>query len=162
MARTVKDVFFNCISNVANFKEATVDEIKFSKKLNSVILYASSKDNISLIELERFEKQAKERYDLNSFKIEYHHIGKKENLINEDVKEILEDVKEKYEYTKHVFENSDINISDQLTISLNLPYANFLRIKKIDEYIALDIKVKYGIEIKVVINDLLKRNGKNR
>ena len=156
MARTVKDVFFNCISNVDNFKEATVDEIKFSKKLNSVILYASSKDNISLIELERFEKQAKERYDLNSFKIEYHHIGKKENLINEDVKEILEDVKEKYEYTKHVFENSDINISDQLTISLNLPYANFLRIKKIDEYIALDIKVKYGIEIKVVIDE---KNG---
>lgn len=156
MARTVKDVFFNCVSNVDKFKDATVDEIKFSKKLNSVILYASSKDTISLIELERFEKQAKESYDLNSFKVEYHHIGKKENLTSDDVKEVLEDVKEKYEYTKHVFENSDINISDKLTISLNLPYANFLRIKKIDEYIALDIKVKYGIEIKVVIDE---KNG---
>lgn len=153
MARTVKDVFFNCISNDDKFKDATVEEIKFSKKLNSVILYASSKDNISLIELERFEKQAKESYDLNSFKIEYHHIGKKENLTKEDVIEVLEDVKEKYEYTKHVFDNSDINISDKLVISLNLPYANFLRIKKIDEYIALDIKVKYGIEIKVVIDE---------
>ena len=156
MARTVKDVFFNCISNVDKFKDATVEEIKFSKKLNSVILYASSADNISLIELEKFEKEAKENYDLNSFKIEYNRIGKKENLTKEDIQEIIEDVKEKYEYTKHVFENSEINISDRLVISLNLPYANFLRIKKIDEYIALDIKVKYGIEVKVVIDE---KNG---
>ena len=156
MARTVKDVFFNCISNVDKFKDATVEEIKFSKKLNSVILYASSADNISLIELERFEKEAKENYDLNSFKIEYNRIGKKENLTKEDIQEIIEDVKEKYEYTKHVFENSEINISDRLVISLNLPYANFLRIKKIDKYIALDIKIKYGIEVKVVIDE---KNG---
>lgn len=156
MARTVKDVFFNCISNVDKFKDATVEEIKFSKKLNSVILYASSADNISLIELEKFEKEAKENYDLNSFKIEYNRIGKKENLTKEDIQEIIEDVKEKYEYTKHVFENSEINISDRLVISLNLPYANFLRIKKIDKYIALDIKIKYGIEVKVVIDE---KNG---
>ena len=156
MARTVKDVFFNCISNVDKFKDATVEEIKFSKKLNSVILYASSADNISLIELEKFEKEAKENYDLNSFKIEYNRIGKKENLTKEDIQEIIEDVKEKYEYTKHVFENSEINISDRLVISLNLPYANFLRIKKIDKYIAQDIKIKYGIEVKVVIDE---KNG---
>ena len=153
MARTVKDVFFNCVSNVDKFKDAKVDEIKFSKKLNSVILITSSNDNISLLELERFEKEAKSSYDLNSFKIEYKYLGKKENLTKEDVLEILDDVKEKYDYTKHVFNNSDINITDNLEILLNLPYANFLKIKKIDEYIALDIKVKYGIEIKVVINE---------
>ena len=153
MARTVKDVFFNCVSNVDKFKDANVDEIKFSKKLNSVILITSSNDNISLLELERFEKEAKSSYDLNSFKIEYKYLGKKENLTKENVLEILDDVKEKYDYTKHVFNNSDINITDNLEILLNLPYANFLKIKKIDEYIALDIKVKYGIEIKVVINE---------
>ena len=153
MSRTVKDVFFNCISNVDKFKDANVDEIKFSKKLNSVILYASSNNNISLLELERFEKEAKASYELNSFKIEYHYLGRKENITKDDVLEILEEVKEKYEYTRHVFENSEIIISDKLIISLSLPYANFLRIKKIDEYIALDIKIKYGIEIKVLINE---------
>ena len=55
MAKSVKEVFFNCISNVPNFKDANIDEIKFSKKLNSVILYASSDANISLPEIERFE-----------------------------------------------------------------------------------------------------------
>ena len=33
VAKLVKDVFFNCVSNVDRFKDANVDEIKFSKKL---------------------------------------------------------------------------------------------------------------------------------
>ncbi len=155
MPRSVKDVFFNCVSNVEKFKDANVDEIKFSKKLNSVILYASSNDNISLLEIERFKNDAKSIYDLNSFKIEYKFLGKKEKLNVDDINNILDDVKEKYEYTKHVFDNCSIDITDKLVISLNLPYANFLRIKKIDEYISQDIKVKYGIEIKVIIDEKL-------
>ena len=153
MVKAVKDVFFNCVSNVDKFKDANVDEIKFSKKFNSVILIASSNDNISLLEIERFEKDAKSSYELNSFKVEYKYLGKKENLTKEDVLGVLNDVKEKYDYTRHVFDNADINISDKLEIYLNLPYANFLKIKKIDKYIALDIKVKYGIEVNVVIDE---------
>ena len=156
MAKTVKDVFFNCVLNVDKFKDANVDEIKFSKKLNSVILHASSSYDISLLEIERFENDAKKSYDLNSFNVEYRCLVKKESLTKEDVYNVLEDVKKKYEYTRHVFDNCDINISDKLNISLNLPYANFLRIKKIDEYISLDIKTRYGIEIKVLIDE---KNG---
>ncbi len=68
MPKNVKDVFFNCVSNVDKFALANVDEIKFSKKLNSVILYTSSNDNISLPEIERFELEAKKAYELNSFR----------------------------------------------------------------------------------------------
>ena len=153
MAKSVKEVFFNCISNVPNFKDANIDEIKFSKKLNSVILYASSDANISLPEIERFENDVVLSYDLNSCKVIYNYIGEKQELTEKCIESVLEDVKAKYAYTKHLFDNIEINISDKLVISLNLPYSNFLKIKKIDDYISNDLKIKYGIESKVIIDE---------
>ena len=153
MPKNVKDVFFNCVSNVDKFALANVDEIKFSKKLNSVILYTSSNDNISLPEIERFELEAKKTYELNSFKIEYKFLGEKKDITLDDVNSVINDVKEKYDFTKHVFNNSDINISDNVEINLSLPYANFLKLKKIDKYMALDFKTKYGVETNVLIQE---------
>src|SRR5574344_481449 len=160
MARAVRDVFFNCISNATNFANATVDEIKFSKKLNSVVLYASSNLNISLLEIEHFEFDAKSTYELNSFKVEYKYIGNKVEITNDDVIDIVKEVEKKYNYTKNIFENATISIDDKIDIILNVPYANFLKIKKVDEYISLCLKIKYGVELKVNISqkDTIKSN----
>ena len=94
MAKTVKDVFFNCVLNVDKFKDAIVDEIKFSKKLNSVILHASSSYDISLLEIERFENDAKKAYDLNSFKVEYRCLVKKDIIIITTDKPIFDNPKD--------------------------------------------------------------------
>lgn len=153
MSKTIKDVFFNCVSNIGSLKDAKVDEIKFSKKLNSVILCASSYDNISLLEIENFQNEAKSAYDLNSFKVEYQFLGKKDTLEIENILNILEDVKQKFEYTKHIFKDVDIKIDDKVQLYLSLPYANFLNLKKIDSYIELSLKIKYGVETKVIITE---------
>ena len=75
--KKVKEVFFSLANEDNKFCEANVCEVKFSKKLNAVIVSASSEDNISLFDIERFEKRACKEYDLNSFKVEYIYKGKK-------------------------------------------------------------------------------------
>ena len=48
MNKKVKEVFFSLANEDNKFCEANVCEVKFSKKLNAVIVSASSEDNISL------------------------------------------------------------------------------------------------------------------
>ena len=71
MQKVVKDVFINCIDNSNKFSLANVDEVKFSKKLNACILLTSSNEKILKSDIEYFERKAKERYALSSFKVEH-------------------------------------------------------------------------------------------
>lgn len=156
MEKQVKDVFFNCISENSNLKEAYIDELKFSKKLNSVILYIISEQNVSLLEIEEFEKKACESYELKSFKIEYKYTGKTVELTTNDVKNVLEQVYKTFEYTKEVLTDCSIFIDSsikEVKLILNKPYSNFLHIKKIDDRIKKSIFVQYGIEFSINIQD---------
>ena len=89
MNKAIKDVFFNCVAQDNLFSNAMIDEIKFSKKLNAVILNAKSSDNIPMDQIEEFEKRACKTYELNSFKVEYEYIGEPSKITPENVKNIL-------------------------------------------------------------------------
>jgi len=153
LQKTVKDVFNNIgLSN--SFLSANVDEVKFSKKLNSVVLEASSDLNISLKDINDFEKKACEIYELKNFKVNYKYFGIVEKLSKENIRDVLNDVNKIVSYTKELFEDADINLDSNLIIILKKPYSKFLKMKKVDEYICKSIQVKYGKIINVKFEDI--------
>lgn len=130
MNKKVKEVFFSLANEDNKFCEANVCEVKFSKKLNAVIVSASSEDNISLFDIERFEKRACKEYDLNSFKVEYRYNGKPCNINEKSIRDIIMLINQKYDYTKRIFENCVINISDEeqkieIILKKNIPVFSY-------------------------------------
>ena len=81
MEKIVKDVFKNCVPDNNMFNLAKVKEVKFSKKLNAVILDSFSDENIAVSDIEEFERYAKKKYELSSFKINYDYIGKVTDIV---------------------------------------------------------------------------------
>ena len=75
MNKKVKEVFFTLANEENKFCDANVEEVKFSKKLNAVIINAKSDNNIPLIDIENFEKRACKEYELSSFKVDYEYVG---------------------------------------------------------------------------------------
>ena len=155
MEKKVKDVFSD-ISFDNNFSNADIEEIKFSKKLNAVILNAKSDLNISLLDIERFENQAKNNYELSSFKVNYKYIGKPIDVEASDIKDTLADVNHKYDYVQDIFENCKVEVSNEdnkAILTLLKPYSNFVKLKGIDKYIQKDIKNRFGKELDINIKD---------
>lgn len=156
MQKVVKDVFINCIDNSNKFSLANVDEVKFSKKLNACILLTSSNEKILKSDIEYFERKAKERYALSSFKVEHKYTGDKKVLEEKDIKYILGEMSQKYDYARDIFENARIEIdNDNLTVTFTLRrvFSGFVRIKGLDKYIQDCLKIEYGVEYKIIIND---------
>ena len=153
MSKLVREVFFNTNLN-SILLDATVDEIKFSKKLNSAILIASSTLNISNSDILEFEKQAKQLYELSSFKVQYKYIGEIQPLTNERVKNILNEVEGSFPYVKGIFESADILIDEKnIKIILKKSYSGFLHLKGINETVSKLIKIKYGNNVNVLFED---------
>ena len=156
MDKKVKEVFFNIANEENKFCEAKLEEVKFSKKLNAVIISATSDNNIPLYDIEDFEKRACKEYELNSFKIDYKYIGNYNEITLKNIQNIILIITKKYEYTKKIFENCKINIdngSKIIEIVLAKKFADFLVIKKIDKYINKCIDIEYGSGYTVVIKD---------
>lgn len=156
MDKKVKEVFFNIANEENKFCEAKLEEVKFSKKLNAVIISATSDNNIPLYDIEDFEKRACKEYELNSFKIDYKYIGNDNEITLKNIQNIILIITKKYEYTKKIFENCKINIdngSKIIEIVLAKKFADFLVIKKIDKYINKCIDIEYGSGYTVVIKD---------
>lgn len=156
MDKKVKEVFFNIANEENKFCEAKLEEVKFSKKLNAVIISATSDNNIPLYDIEDFEKRACKEYELNSFKIDYKYIGNDNEITLKNIQNIILIITKKYEYTKKIFENCKINIDNEakiIEIVLAKKFADFLVIKKIDKYINKCIDIEYGSGYTVVIKD---------
>ena len=156
MQKIVKDVFLNCVDDSNKFCFANVDEVKFSKKLNACILLTSSEDRILREDIDSFEKSAKEKYALSSFKVEHKYIGQSFDLEEKDVRYILSEMYNKYDYAKSMFENSRIEIDNQelkINIILKKAYSNFVLMKKLDEFIEKSIQLEYGKSYKLSILD---------
>lgn len=156
MDKKVKEVFFNIANEENKFCEAKLEEVKFSKKLNAVIISATSDNNIPLYDIEDFEKRACKEYELNSFKIDYKYIGNYNEITLKNIQNIILIITKKYEYTKKIFENCKINMdngSKIIEIVLAKKFADFLVIKKIDKYINKCIDIEYGSGYTVVIKD---------
>lgn len=156
MDKKVKEVFFNIANEENKFCEAKLEEVKFSKKLNAVIISATSDNNIPLYDIEDFEKRACKEYELNSFKIDYKYIGNDNEITLKNIQNIILIITKKYEYTKKIFENCKINIDNEakiIEIVLAKKFADFLAIKKIDKYINKCIDIEYGSGYTVVIKD---------
>lgn len=156
MDKKVKEVFFNIANEENKFCEAKLEEVKFSKKLNAVIISATSDNNIPLYDIEDFEKRACKEYELNSFKIDYKYIGNYNEITLKNIQNIILIITKKYEYTKKIFENCKIDIDNEakiIEIVLAKKFADFLVIKKIDKYINKCIDIEYGSGYTVVIKD---------
>lgn len=156
MPKLVKDVFNACVNQSSKLYDAVVGEIKFSKKLNAVILECTSKENIPLFEIEEFEKKACEMYELKSFQVDYKYIGIISKLEISNILEIISDVSRRYDYTKNVFDGCRVVIDEDIkniSIFLYKPFASFLHIKKIDEYIKKSIFTQYGIKYDIIIKE---------
>jgi len=157
--KIVKDVFKNCVREENMFNLANVKEIKFSKKLNAVILDSYSQENIPQSDVEEFERLAKIQYELSSFKINYEYTGKKKEIDIQNVYDILTSINKKYDYTQDIFENCKINIDNEervLNIALEKPYSNFLYIKRLDEYMKNSLDKQFGDGFRVLFKDLNK------
>ena len=156
MDKKIKEVFFNIANEENKFCEAKLEEVKFSKKLNAVIISATSDNNIPLYDIEDFEKRACKEYELNSFKIDYKYIGNYNEITLKNIQNIILIITKKYEYTKKIFENCKINIDNEakiIEIVLAKKFADFLVIKKIDKYINKCIDIEYGSGYTVLIKD---------
>ena len=156
MDKKIKEVFFNIANEENKFCEAKLEEVKFSKKLNAVIISATSDNNIPLYDIEDFEKRACKEYELNSFKIDYKYIGNDNEITLKNIQNIILIITKKYEYTKKIFENCKINIDNEakiIEIVLAKKFADFLVIKKIDKYINKCIDIEYGSGYTVLIKD---------
>ena len=156
MDKKIKEVFFNIANEENKFCEAKLEEVKFSKKLNAVIISATSDNNIPLYDIEDFEKRACKEYELNSFKIDYKYIGNDNEITLKNIQNIILIITKKYEYTKKIFENCKINIDNEakiIEIVLAKKFADFLVIKKIDKYINKCVDIEYGSGYTVVIKD---------
>lgn len=154
--KKVREVFSNCSNDDNKFCDACLEEVKFSKKFNAVIINAKSDVNIPLLDIENFERKACREYELNSFKIEYEYVGKREPITIKNIQNILMVVTRKYEYAKKIFENCRIEIDEDqniVSICLMKPYANFITIKKIDQYINRCIDIEYGKGYRVQITE---------
>ncbi len=164
MKKTVKDVFFNCVTKDNKFCEANIEEIKFSKKLNSVILNATSNINIPLINIEIFEKNACKAYELNNFKINYKYIGSPVCIDTNKLNNVIDNMSIKYEYVKDIFKDSVINIDDenkQVNIELSNRFASFIHMKKLDEYMKNSIYTEYGTKYNINFFDNKNINDDN-
>lgn len=156
MNKKVKDVFFNCINNDGKFQECQIEELKFSKKLNSVILYSKSEQNVCISEIEEFEQKAKSSYELNSFEVIHKYIGNKVDITEDDVRNILINIENKVDFAKKILSNCNIevdNIGESVKITLKEAYSKFLHIRKIDEYIKKAIFIQFGRHFKVILCD---------
>ena len=154
MNKKVNEVFVNCAGLNNRFLDANVDEIKFSKKLNAVILNSSSSNNVSLSEIEEFEQMACKAYDLNSFKIDFKYTGEKRDIELQDINKIILNMNKKFSYTQDIFENCNITLDkNTVNISLSKPYSNFLYIKRFDEYIKKSLDTEYGVESKILFTE---------
>ena len=154
MNKIVKDVFKNPELQNSKILNSNLEEVKFSKKLNSAIINVSGSENISLSEIEKFEEQARDLYKLNSFKMEYKYLGEKIYVDEKKVREILTEISNKYVYTLEVFRICNINIEDNnIYITFYSKYAEFLKQKQIDMYIKNTIFTKYGTKYEVFLSD---------
>jgi DNA polymerase-3 subunit alpha (Gram-positive type) len=153
LKKLVKEVFHNTGLS-SDFLNANVDEVKFSKKLNSVILDASSDLNISLKDINDFEKKACELYELKTFKVNYKYTGNIDKLTRDNVVSVLNDISKAVSFTKELFIDADILIDNEITIILKKPYSKFLKMKKTDEYIRKNIQIKFGKNILVKFEDM--------
>ncbi|MEG2348688.1 MAG: PolC-type DNA polymerase III [Clostridia bacterium] len=163
MSKLVKDVFTNYIDVSNALLEATIDEMKFSKKLNAVILNTSSVKSIPLSDIEEFEKIAAKSYELNTLKVNYEFRGKALSCEVEDIKKILEYINKKNIYTQDIFENCVIDLdkdSNFVNITLQKPFAQFLKIKKMDKYIQKSINIEFGLNYTVNISQIASTGEK--
>ncbi|MEG2310866.1 MAG: PolC-type DNA polymerase III, partial [Clostridia bacterium] len=154
--KKVNEVFSNSVLNDNSISYANVEEIKFSKKLNAVVLRCSSENVVKMHDIENFEKTACRAYELNSFKVEYKYIGSPHEITVVGIQSIISVINKKYVYTQDIFENCKIYINSELkavVIELIKPFASFLCIKKIDEYIKKSIIIEQGIEYSVKITE---------
>ncbi|MEG1008514.1 MAG: PHP domain-containing protein, partial [Clostridia bacterium] len=140
-----------------NFTFSLVSKLEFSKKINSVIITATSDNFVSLLDIEQVKNDVITKYKLNNLKVIYNYSGDNIILNNDHILTILDVITKKAMYTKPIFENCNIMINDSVVITLEKPYSSFLEIKKINKYIADNLFIMYNINIDVKSNVIIEK-----
>lgn len=156
MSKKIKEVFGACITNT-DFDDCIINEIKYSKKSKIVIVSTQSENNICLYDIEEFEKKAAIAFNLNSFKVEHKYVGNKVMLDKSKVFDAINCIEKKFDFAKNIFECCEISVDENIpkaVITLKNNFSNFLKIRKVDEYIHSALLIGYGIDAKIYICDL--------
>ena len=89
MARQIKDVFQDCLEGCTELSDVVIDELKFSKEKQIVILDAKTNISVGPVALHNFVQKVKIRFKLNQFIFNYKYVGEKINITPKIVKEAL-------------------------------------------------------------------------
>ena len=162
MNKKVSEVFKNI--NIDNdIKDAMIEKLQFSKKLNTALVQITSEKNITLTQLIEFEKQAATAYELQSFKIQYKYIGKIEELTISMIKNILLEVSKSAVSVSPLFKECEIvlNENNNVEIGIKIPQSEFLILKGINNLIERTFYTRYGFKIIVTFKDLNPKINNN-
>ena len=153
--KKVSELFEKAIDKDSSINDLTVTEVKFSKNTNSAIISLDIDKKILPQDVFDFAKRAKEKFNLNSFKV-IPRVSMPQEIDENDILNLITYIEKTAPYTEDIFKKSKISINDNnVDIELNVPNASFLKLKKIDESIKEDALKFYGKEINVNFFDAL-------
>ena len=165
MDKTVKEVFKDYLEE-NNITKCKLVNINLFKKSNKVEIELISELEITLSEIESFEKYLKERFNIAEVVINIKHTETYE-LNEENLENIINYVQKKYPLTKAILRNSKIDIKEkEIILTIYNKGSEILKNKNIDKEIANVIYnlcgktylVKYVEEI---TEDIIKKNEEN-
>ena len=151
--RKIKELFSKALSDTSTLSELELQEIKFSQKTSTAIMYINIDRKINPVDVSDFTKKAKDCFSLNDFKLKFNCVSPLD-IEEQDVFNIIEYLKFSRPYLSQVFDNGNIDIGeDAVTIELKNNQSGFLKLKKVDELISSCIKGFYGVEKEVNIQN---------
>ena len=153
--KSIGELFEKAVTENSNINNLMVEEVKFSKKTNSVIIYVNIDSKINPVDIAVFENKAKEYFGLKSFKVKLICKCKNLELKEEDVINLISYIGHYHPYVNDMFKNCKITIENnkEIAICLDMPESKFLNLKRADNAIAKNVQTFFGIETNVSISD---------
>ena len=152
--KTIKELFGKAVLESDTINELIVEEVKFSKKANSVIIYVNINKKINPNDFYSFEERARDIFGVKSFKIKAICKENKFAITDQDIFNVISYIGGYHPYVKDMFKSCIIELEGKnVNITLSLPQTKFLLLKKADETISNGIKHFYGNDVCVNISD---------
>lgn len=154
MARQIKDVFQDCLEGCTELSDVVIDELKFSKEKQIVILDAKTNISVGPVALHNFVQKVKIRFKLNQFIFNYKYVGEKINITPKNVKEALLKYAKDNVYAAPIFKEVYIKIEgNKIKINLQDTCSSILNIKKANKEIESLLNKSYNINMPVMFVD---------
>lgn len=167
MANLVKELFKDIDkNNLLNLLDCHIENINLFKKSNKLEIDLTSDKQISLKEIEYFEKYLQNKFNIEQIEFNIKHNINIQADISQDWQEIVSYVSKKYPLTKTILKTSSIQIKDNIVnIEFTTKSADFLRSYKLDKILSNLLLNLYGKKYRVIyqenINNEIKQQQKS-